>query len=292
MMRTINQKRVGVSDDYTVTNTSGISFPVALTLTPLLQSGNIAGSIILFHDITKEKEIDKAKNEFVSFVSHQLRTPLGSMRWNMEMLIAGDFGYLSEDTVDVLEDMHKANQFLIGLVNELLDISKIQAGNIQDKPHAVNALEIINTVVAMLQGEAKQREVTISIKAVKTNLSPIWVDPDRFRDVIQNLIANAIKYNKAEGSVIITLSNEDDKLLISIADTGIGIPEEDQQNIFSKFFRASNAAHGSVQGTGLGLFMVKSFVDRNDGKIWFMSKSDQGTTFNILLPFFIERWQQ
>jgi signal transduction histidine kinase len=292
IMRSINQKRTGIADDYTITNKSGMSFPAALTMTPLLQDGKLTGAIILFHDITKEREIDKAKNEFVSFVSHQLRTPLGSMRWNMEMLMEGSFGKIPDDATLSLSDMHKANQFLIDLVNQLLDISRIESGKIIDQPQAIDALDAIQAVVASLGGEAKARDIDIEVKSSLKNLLPIWVDPEGFRGVIQNLLANAIKYNKPAGKILIDVNKEDEYLTVKIADTGIGIPEEDQANVFSKFYRASNAASGSVQGTGLGLFMVKSFVERNKGKISFVSKEGQGTTFYISLPFFIENWHK
>lgn len=285
---TVDIIRAGVGDGYVVTRHDGREFPVSFVVTPFFDNRVVIGAIIVFSDITREVEIDRAKDEFVSFASHQLRTPLGSMRWNIEMFLDGALGRLTKEGKQAFADMHESVQFLIGLVNKLLDISRIEEGRVIDAPAAVDVPDMLNGIIKRVWGEAEQRNVTLHVeKRGGKNFPPVWVDPDRFEDVLSNLISNGIKYNRPGGTVIITLERRDKELMIAISDTGIGIPQEDRSRVFSKFYRASNASDGSVKGTGLGLFMVKLYIEKSHGKISYESELGKGTTFFITMPLFL-----
>jgi PAS domain S-box-containing protein len=283
-MQSIDIIRAGVGDNYMITRRDGKAFPVAMIVTPFFEGTKVLGAIILFHDITRDKEIDEAKNEFVSFASHQLRTPLGSMRWNMEMLLENAFGEIHDDTRQVITDMLASDEFLIGLVNKLLDISRIEEGKTKTHPVPTDGVGLIKSLIKRLEGDAQSHKISLILTEPQEQMPKISADPDQFTEAITNLISNAIKYNKPEGSVKVQFAREGNNMLLTITDNGIGIPEEDRTRVFSKFYRASNAASGSVHGTGLGLFMVKLYIERSGGKIRFESEVNKGTTFYISMP--------
>lgn len=242
------------------------------------------GTVVIFPDTQKEHEIEKIKSEFLAIVSHQLRSPLGSMRWSIEMLLAGDEGKLPESARERLKQVYESNQWMITLANDLLNVSRIDQGKIQDEPELIDYLTIIKAVIAEEELEAKKQKVTVLLSLKSSQFTQIRIDQRRFREVIQNLLSNAIKYSNFNGKVIVWVQQEDNLVKINISDEGIGIPEEDKKYIFSKFFRAKNAAKSRVDGTGLGLFVVKSYVSGWGGSITFESSQNKGTTFFLQIP--------
>lgn len=244
-----------------------------------------SGGAIILHDITHITEVDRLKTEFLSVASHQLRTPLGSMRWNMEMLLGGDFGDLKPEVKETVKHIYESNTRMITLVNDLLNVSRIDQGRVADEPKLTDILKIIQDAVDEMQPLAKQQSVAINFEVKKDHIPKIMLDPKRFREVIQNLLSNAVKYNKPQGTVNINVERTDHHVEIKIADTGMGIPKKDQKKLFSKFFRAENAVLAQTEGSGLGLFVVKSYVEAWGGKVEFESQEGKGTTFIITLPF-------
>ncbi|MDQ3076046.1 MAG: ATP-binding protein [bacterium] len=234
-------------------------------------------------DITKEKEIDKQKSEFISIASHQLRTPLGSMRWNLE-LIESDIKNLPEEAQERFREVCKSNLRVINLVGELLNVTRIEAGRVQDDPTLTDIDTVIETAVKEMTPEADRRSVKLEFLNKKQEIQPILIDSKRFREVLQNLLSNAVRYTKEGGRIVTTLDKDEDFLIISVKDDGIGIPEKDLPRIFSKFFRSDNATKFDTEGSGLGLFVVKSYVEGFGGKVWFETKEGEGTTFYFTLP--------
>ncbi len=248
------------------------------------RDGNIHGCVIVFRDATKERELEQAKDTFVSIAAHQLRTPLGSIRWNIEMILDGDMGELSPDLKEALGYVYENDKRLITLVNDLLNVSRIDQKRIPYEPAVVNIIEVIHDTIRELEADASKKNMQIKFDALQKDTINLTLDKKRFREVIENLTSNAVKYSIPHSEVVIKVIPVEDSIQISVTDSGIGIPEKDKANIFSKFFRAQNALKSETEGTGLGLFVVKSFVENLGGSVWFESIENKGTTFFIKLP--------
>lgn len=274
----------------------GNQIPVADSAAPLKnEAGEIMGCVVVFRDITKEKELDEMKTEFLSVAAHQLRTPLGSMRWNIEMLISGDIEEVSEPIKDILQQVYDSNQRMAILVDDLLNTSRIDQERIADKPIETDIISIIKDAITEIDPFAQKRSITVSLDIEGDGYKEVILDPKKFREVIQNLLSNSVKYNKDGGKIFIsvkkntTFTNTNGRklpcgYLIKVQDTGMGIPKRDQKKLFSKFFRADNAVQSETEGSGLGLFVVKSYVEDWGGSVGFESEEGKGTTFKICLP--------
>lgn len=244
----------------------------------------ISGGAIILHDITHMTEIDRMKTEFLSVAAHQLRTPLGSMRWNMEMLLSGDAGEIPEPIKEVIQQVYDSNQRMITLVSDLLNVSRIDQGRVKDEPELTDLVEIVKAAITEIEPVAKRKSVGVDLSVGNGSLPKIMIDPKRFREVIQNLISNAVKFNQPNGRVTVSVDKEGEYMKIKVVDTGMGIPKKNQGRIFSKFFRAENAVKSETEGSGLGLFVVKSYVEGWGGKVDFESEEGKGTAFIITLP--------
>ena len=244
---------------------------------------NLIGGAIFLQDITQEKEIDTEKSEFISIASHQLRTPLGSMRWNLEML--GEYMHLlPEQAQKNFYEAYKSNRRAIWMVADLLNVSRIEEGKTEDEPQPTDLAVMIRSIIQEVVSETEMKSISITFTPKKENIPKVKVDPAHFRDVMENLVSNAVKYTKAGGKITITLDQLDTAVQVSIQDTGIGIPEDDKKKIFSKFFRSKNAVRVYTESSGLGLFIAKTYVEKWGGKLWFESTEKQGTTFYVTIP--------
>jgi len=280
---TTTSKKVDVTF-HSVQEGDEAKFLTPATIAPVIQRGRIVGSIVILPDINKEREIERMKSEFLSVAAHQLRSPLGSIRWGIEMLVEGDLGKIPQKAKETLQQIYTSNQWMITLVNDLLNVSRIDQGRIHDEPELTDHIEIIRAVIKEYELEAFEKKISIKLNAKKDCCKKIMIDPMRFREVIQNLLSNAVKYSRENGNVVITVDQSELLVKIIVADNGIGIPSRDKKEIFSRFFRASNAVKSKTEGTGLGLFVVKSYVARWGGSIWFESKEGKGTTFYLQFP--------
>lgn len=247
----------------------------------------LLGCVVVLQDVTRERSLERMKDSFLSVAAHQLRTPLGSMRWNMEMLLAGDVGKIGDEPKEVVQNVYENIRRLVFLVNDLLNVSKIDQGTVTETPVAIDVVTVIREAIKTLSPDAKNSGIRVSIEgSAADQLLMVNVPPRRFYESMQNLLSNAIKYNKPGGEAVFLIEKSDDNLLISIRDTGIGIPKDGQKMVFSKFFRADNAVLTETEGTGLGLFVVKSFIEESGGKIWFESEENKGTAFFVELPLY------
>lgn len=253
--------------------------------------GRPEGVMIVARDVTKEKELDKAKSDFFALAAHQLRAPLSAIHWNIELILNDKANTVLPDSFKKkLNDIYKSNQRLVQLVKNLLDVSKIEQGVLPNNPVSVEVAELVQSVINDLKAAAEKKLVTIELKQ-EGEIGSIFVDPDRFREMMVNLITNAIKFNREKGHIVISLVRKNDVLHLEISDNGIGIPAEAQDKIFSKFYRTQAAKQIDPEGTGIGLFMSKLYVAKIGGKIWFESptKSGNGTVFYIELPLHLQR---
>lgn len=262
----------------------GEKYEVELHIAPVLDKEN---KVIFFvgieRDITKEKEIDRAKTEFVSLASHQLRTPLSTIKWYAEMLLSDDAGKLNKQQRDFINEIYVGNQRMVGLVSSLLNVSRIELGTFAIESEPVNFVEIAESVVGELLPEIKNKKLNLK-KNYDANIPLINGDSKLVRIIFQNTLSNAVKYTPEKGQITLTVEKREPNIFISVADTGYGIPKGQQSRIFEKLFRADNVREKDTDGTGLGLYIVKAIVDEGGGKIWFESIENKGTTFYVTLP--------
>lgn len=265
---------------------NGRKIPIGDSAAPIFsRSGKVEGAIVVFQDKTSEQDLNQAKDEFLSIAAHQLRTPLGIMRWNLEMLLKRKTSHLSQEVRLTLDDMYKNNLNLIKLVNDLLDVSRINQNRVTNKPQFTDILPLLKEILEERKKEIKAKKINLKIQVLKKKIPKIKVDPDLFRQVLRNLISNAIKYNRIKGSIGIEFKKGNKSLLFTIKDSGIGIPKKQQEKVFEKFSRADNAVSLGIAGTGLGLFVVKSYISLWRGKIWLESEKNKGTTVYFTIPY-------
>ncbi len=261
--------------------------PLAIVATPVILDNKVIGAIKVFRDVTYEREIDKAKTEFVSLASHQLRTPLSAVNWYAEMLLAGDAGELNNKQKKYLDEVYKSNQRMVELVNALLDVSCLELGTFVIEPESTDILKLAHSVINEQQQEISRRKIVFS-ESINDTTPLIKADPKLLRMILQNILSNSIKYTQIGGKVSLSIAPEDtSNIIIKISDNGYGIPKNQQDKIFTKLFRADNVRDKDTDGTGLGLYIVKSVVENSGGKIWFKSSIDEktkGTTFYVRLP--------
>ncbi len=230
------------------------------------------------------KEIDEMKTEFISVASHQMRTPLSAIKWVIKMLLDGDMGPLNVEQMDLLGKGYQSNERMILLINDLLNVSRIEEGRFQYRFSRNDLGEIVQRVIEEMQPDIKARGVIFRYQQSMSILPKASIDEQKMHLVVQNLIDNAIKYTPKGGKVEVSLGLDNDQLRFKIADTGAGIPARQQDRIFSKFFRADNVIRMQTEGSGLGLFIVKNIVEGHQGEVTFESKEGVGSTFTFTLP--------
>ena len=260
-------------------------FPIAITVTPVMLMGKVIGTIEVFRDITREKEIDKAKGEFVSLASHQLRTPLTTVSWYTEMILNGDVGPVPQGQKKYLQAIYQGNNRMIELVNTLLDVSRIELGTFKIEPIETDIIALAQNVLLELNPRIEKKKISMTKRFGKD--VPLFLsDPKLLRMVVQNILTNAIEYTPEDGKIDFAITVENFKtILMKVTDTGCGIPKNQQDKIFTKLFRADNVRAKDTDGTGLGLYIVKSIVENAGGKIWFESEENKGTTFYVSFPY-------
>lgn len=279
-------KEVKSEQDYYFAREDGSIFPVSITVSPIELDGEVIGAVEVFRDTTKIRELDKAKDEFVSLASHQLRTPLSTISWYAEMLLDGDAGELTDEQEEFIEEIYNGNQRMIGLVSALLNVSRIESGSLMVKREEVDLIELTHNTLKDVEPKVNKKELTVH-EDYDQNTPVIKGDQRILRIILQNLISNAVKYTPQEGDIGINIfpNNQEEMVQVEVWDEGYGIPEEQQDQIFEKLFRADNIETKDTTGTGLGLYVVKSILEKTGGDIWFESEEGEGTTFYVQIPF-------
>lgn len=272
------------SKTYYFTRKDGSRFPVEIIASPIILEGKSLGVVEVFRDITQEKEIERVKTEFVSIASHQLRTPLSTINWYSEILLSGDAGDLTSYQKEYLNEIYKGNKRMIDLVNALLNVSRLEVGAFIVETKEMNLSEVVKEVLNELKPQIQAKNIVVEENYDKA-MPPVYADFSLVKVILQNLITNSIKYTPQGGKVQIEIAPKANKtFIITVGDTGIGIPKEQQPKIFTKLFRADNARETDPDGTGLGLYIIKSIIDQTSGKIWFESEEGKGTRFYISAP--------
>ena len=200
------------------------------------------------------------------------------------MLMEEDLGPITAEQKEFIEKTYHSNERMIGLINDLLDLTRIEEGRYLYKPALANFELMVEFVLNSYKEEATKRKIKFEFKKPEKKLPLVRLDTEKIKLAIQNLIDNAVKYTPSDGLVKISLKYDKDKVELSVEDNGVGIPEDQQERVFSKFFRGANVMRLDTEGSGLGLFITKNIIEAHGGKIWFESQKDRGTSFHFTLP--------
>ncbi|MBC7767032.1 PAS domain-containing protein [Arenimonas sp.] len=261
------------------------NFPVAATSTPVILSGKRIGTITIFRNIKKEVEIDNIKSEFVSIVSHQLRTPLTAIKLLTELVLDNMYSGMSHENEETILNIQQSNEKMIHLVNSLLKMSQMETGKLKIKPTYNKIYEFIVSIADDATALAKSKNITLLLPKNQQDSMSVYIDKELFRQVFLNLILNAIEYSKKGSKIWIGCTSESDgSCIVSIKDEGIGIPKDKNEKIFDRFFRATNAVNYKPAGTGLGLYVCRLIVEKHGGQIWVTSDEKKGSTFYVSIP--------
>ncbi|MCX7680457.1 MAG: GAF domain-containing protein [Anaerolineae bacterium] len=256
---------------------------VSVHLAPVLMGDEFLGTVSVFRDVTAEVEAERAKTEFVSMVSHELRTPMTSIKGYVKLLLMEMAGKLTEEQRHFLSIINTNVDRLTNLINDLLDISRIESGRLAISPRPIQVHQVIEQVMAEMHARATSRGLKL-YSELPPVLPKVIADPDRVAQILTNLVANACNYTPSGGEVCVLAHVNGGEVHIAVRDTGIGIAPENLDKIFERFFRADDELVREVPGTGLGLAIVRSLVEMQGGRIWVESQLGAGSTFTFTLP--------
>ncbi|MFC1824413.1 response regulator [Thermodesulfobacteriota bacterium] len=254
----------------------------AISAPALGPNKDVEGTVTVLEDITPFKRLDEMKSDFVNMVAHELRSPLVAIRQQNSVLLEGLAGALQEKQEEFISRGSKKIDQLLELINDLLDIAKIEAGKHIQHQIPTNLEDIIKETVSLMESRAREQNVTLNYAC--RNMKPVQADPKRIEEVFSNLITNAVNYSPDGGSVDVSAQGLGEYVEIKVMDTGVGIDSEELPKIFDKFYRVKHQKTRQVMGTGLGLSIVKGIVEAHHGTIDVESTPNKGTTFRVLLP--------
>lgn len=281
------------NDNFSLETRSGKTFLASISVSPIGQPGS--GVIVVFRDITIERSDERQRAEFISTASHEMRTPVASIEGYLGLALNPATAQIDEKAREFITKAHESAEHLGRLFQDLLDVSKADDSRLKNTPKVVDVVPFVRDIIVGFLPKAKEKGLTVTYKpdpietAVEEpvkRLNPIYyanVDNDHLREVTQNLIENAIKYTK-EGSVTIDVTGDVDHIVISVTDSGIGIPREDQAHLFQKFYRVDNSDTREIGGTGLGLYLCRRLAEAMGGRIWVESEYKKGSTFFVEIP--------
>lgn len=229
------------------------------------------------------KHLDEVKDEFMSMASHQLRTPLTSIKGYLSMVIDGDVGKVTPQQEKLLQEAFNSSERMVHLIADFLNVSRLQTGKFVVEKSEIDFNDLVRTEIKELQGMAKGRNMTLKFDAPAGSLYA-RADAGKLREVIMNFVDNAIYYSKAESTIVIKVTDDNDSIAFTVVDTGIGVPKEEQARLFGKFFRATNARKQRPDGTGVGLYLARKVIAAHHGSIIFASQEGKGSTFGFRLP--------
>jgi PAS domain S-box-containing protein len=261
----------------------GEMVPVSITVSPILMGGKPIGAVEVFYDSSHEDRVDRMKSEFISIASHQLRTPLAAINTYANLLASGYEGKLNKGQQEYLGIILSSVDRMNVLISTLLDIAKLEEGTLSVRIKKIDMEELLDGALRELRQLATEKNIKLAVDLPKKKIF-IDCDPLLLGEIYRNLISNAIKYTPKGGSVKVVIRLKNNKLTFRVDDTGHGIPDNLQDQIFTKFFRASNIKRLDTSGTGLGLYMAKQIADVLGGHLEFESQEDKGSSFRFNLP--------
>lgn len=269
---------------------SGKKVGISLVVSPIGDPG--AGAIAVFRDTTKERAEEREQAEFISTASHEMRTPVASIEGYLGLAMNPNTATVDQRAHDFIQKAHEAAQHLGRLFQDLLDVSKSEDGRMTNIPKVVDLVPFAETIVQGLQVKATQKGLTLTFlptqggTSAQRKIMPVYFvnqDNDHIREILNNLVENAIKYTP-KGSVVVDVTGTEDHVVISVKDSGLGIPSEDVSHLFQKFYRVENMDRQEIGGTGLGLYLSRRLAEAMQGRLWVESVYQQGSTFYLELP--------
>jgi len=280
------------SGDLSLITNSGKKILISIIVSPVGQPG--AGVIVVFRDTTLEKREERQQAEFISTAAHEMRTPVASIEGYLGLALNPATAQIDEKARDFINKAHESAQHLGNLFQDLLDVSKADDGRLSNNPKVVDLVAFTHDIVEGLRPKAEEKGLRVLFKPQpeddekigERRLNPVYyanVDNDHLREVIANLVENAIKYTPS-GDIVVDIGGDSDHVQVSIADSGIGIPKEDQAHLFQKFYRVDNSDTREIGGTGLGLYLCRRLVEAMNGRIWLESEYKKGSTFYVEIP--------
>jgi len=243
--------------------------------------GSFAGRVWTLREVTADRELDRMRDAFVATVSHELRTPLTSISGFLEMMQDEEEG-LGESGRRYLDVIRRSTERLHGLVEDLLLVAQIEASRVELQREQLDLRQLVASAVETARPAADEKGVTLAV--VLDHPSEVTADRSRIAQVLDNLVSNAVKFTNGGGNVTVTLAGDGDSVQLVVADTGIGVPADEQGQVFSRFFRASTATQRAIPGTGLGLAISRALVEQHGGTISFASREGEGTQVTVTLP--------
>ena len=235
-------------------------------------------AVIITQSFERIAEASRMKTEFISIVSHQLRSPISNLKWALEFLMSGRLGKIEEKQVDYFRILKENSARMTELVNDLLTVSRLETGRLPLKKKETSLEELVKKLIAEFEPLCRASKIEIKLE-VQPNLPKALIDSSQIRLVIENFLDNAIRYSRDMGKVEVNIEKRGRNIYLAVKDSGVGIPKEDQKFIFQKFFRAANILGHWTKGSGLGLYIAKYVVKNSGGKIGFQSKENKGSTF-------------
>jgi two-component system, OmpR family, sensor histidine kinase VicK len=261
----------------------GSTFPVSMTVSPVVVDGRPIGAVEVFRDISRERELERAKDEFVSLASHQLRTPASGVKAFASMLIDGYAGKLNPKQTEFVKKVYESNERQLRIVDDMLNVARADSGHLSIVKAPTDLTALLGKVKGEQEAVAATRHQSIVVHAPA---KPVManVDVDKLRMVVDNLVSNAIKYSHDGSHIEITLAKTATNITVAVTDQGVGIPKRDFKRLFQKFSRIDNELSTLVGGSGLGLYLVKTIVEMHGGQVEVTSTPGKGSTFTVSLP--------
>jgi two-component system phosphate regulon sensor histidine kinase PhoR len=245
------------------------------------------GAVVVLRDITKQKELEVMKSNFVSIVSHELRTPLHSIRGFVDVILMGKTGEINEIQRDFLETTRDQTKYLQNMISDLLDLTQFESGRINLNLEEISIAELIDEVTTKLGPLANEAEITLC-KSIAPGLSLIHADRTRLLQVLTNLVDNAIKFTPAGGRISLEAFDNGAQVQVRVSDTGVGVPPNEREKIFHRFYQIDSSSTRAYRGTGLGLAICKYIIEAHRGRIWVENNDPQGSIFCFTLPKYLE----
>jgi signal transduction histidine kinase len=272
-----------ISDELIIAIQNALSVQEVKSLNETLQQRVDEATRELRASNAQLQRLDKAKDEFVGMASHQLRTPLTSVKGYISMVIEGDAGKITEAQKHLLDEAFTSSERMVHLINDFLNVSRLQTGKFMIDKRPINLAKVVEQELESLATTAASRNLTFVYKAPK-DFPSLDLDEGKIRQVIMNFVDNALYYSPEHTTIMVKLASENGEVIFTVKDAGIGVPEAEQAQLFSKFYRASNARKQRPDGTGVGLFLAKKVIDAHEGKVIFESVEGQGSMFGFRLP--------
>lgn len=243
----------------------------------------LPSTLVILRDVSREAEVDRIKNEFISTVSHELRTPMTSIKGYIDLLVGNKVGDLSDTQLRFLNTIQSNADRLTVLVNDILEVSGLDAGQVKLEPVSVNIANLAKRVITNIDVQVQEKELKLMLD-IPDDLSRVYADPDRVTQILDNLVTNAVKYTRLGDEITVSIFEVHDMVQVNVSDTGLGISPDDKKRVFERFFRAELENESLVDGTGLGLSIAKMFVELMGGQIWVESELGVGSTFSFTVP--------